>query len=151
MNWTQLKSIHLSRICLILFAFMLTAMDIFAYWIVGWFMSVSQALSGLADGYFLLAVIYSCSIFAWVLLAALWKLLKNMRRSIVFEASNVRSLRQTSWCCFGACAICFASTFFYVPLFLIAIPAGFVGLIVRIVKNVFEQAILMKDELDFTV
>ena len=34
---------------------------------------------------------------------------------------------------------------------LIAIAAGFMGLIVRIVKNVFEQAITMKDELDLTV
>ncbi|MFR1758596.1 MAG: DUF2975 domain-containing protein, partial [Christensenellaceae bacterium] len=59
--------------------------------------------------------------------------------------------RITSWCCFGACLICFASSFYCLPILLIAIAAGFMGLIVRIVKNVFEQAITMKDELDLTV
>ena len=33
----------------------------------------------------------------------------------------------------------------------IALAAGFTGLIVRVVKNVFQQAIAMKDELDLTV
>ncbi len=32
-----------------------------------------------------------------------------------------------------------------------SIAAGFMALIVRIVKNVFEQAIRMKDELDYTI
>ena len=57
----------------------------------------------------------------------------------------------TSWCCFGACLVSFASSLYWPPIMLVAIAAGFVGLIVRIVKNVFEQAITMKDELDFTV
>jgi hypothetical protein len=39
----------------------------------------------------------------------------------------------------------------YPLLLLVAIAAGFMGLIVRIVKNAFQQAIAMKDELDYTV
>ena len=37
------------------------------------------------------------------------------------------------------------------PAWLCVIVAGFTGLIVRVVKNVFQQAIAMKDELDLTV
>ena len=37
------------------------------------------------------------------------------------------------------------------PLFMLAAAAAFMALIVRIVKNVFQQAIAMKSELDLTV
>ncbi|HZW48883.1 MAG TPA: DUF2975 domain-containing protein [Bacillota bacterium] len=151
MNWNQNKSIFLSRVCIIAFALLLSAVDIGAYWIVTWLISVSSIPGGLLIGYLLMAVIYCCSILAWILLVSLWKLLKNMKAGIIFQVDNVRYLRLTSWCCFGVCVICFTCAFYYLPLILIAIAAGFIGLIVRIVKNVFEQARAMKEELDFTV
>jgi chromate transport protein ChrA len=82
---------------------------------------------------------------------SLHRLLGNIRGGIVFARENVKELRRTSWCCFGVCAICLLSTAYYMPFLLISVAAGFVGLIVRIVKNTFEQAIAMKEELDFTV
>lgn len=151
MNWNQNKSILLSRVCIIAFAVLLTAVDFGAYWLVAWLISISSVLGGLQNRSLLFAVIYCCSILAWILLFSLWKLLQNMKAGIIFQADNVRYLRLTSWCCFGVCAICCTSAFFYVPMILIAISAGFIGLIVRIVKNVFEQARAMKEELDFTV
>lgn len=151
MNWNQNKSILLSRICIIAFAVLLAAIDIGAYWLVAWLISISSVLGGLQNSNLLFVIIYSCSILAWILLFSLWKLLQNMKAGIIFQADNVRYLRLTSWCCFGVCAICCTGTFFYVPMILIAIAAGFIGLIVRIVKNVFEQARAMKEELDFTV
>ena len=33
----------------------------------------------------------------------------------------------------------------------LAVAAGFMALIVRVLKNAFEQAVRMKDELDYTV
>lgn len=39
----------------------------------------------------------------------------------------------------------------YLPFFVAAMAAAFMALIVRIVKNAFQQALLMKDELDYTV
>ena len=56
-----------------------------------------------------------------------------------------------SWCCVGAGLICLVSGVYYLPFAAIAIAAGFMALIVRIVKNVFRQAILMKDDLDLTI
>ena len=69
----------------------------------------------------------------------------------VFIPENIRCLRIVSWCCVAAGAICLVSTLFYIPFAAIATAAGFMALIVRIVKNVFEQAIRMKDELDYTI
>ena len=81
----------------------------------------------------------------------LWKLLANIQRGMVFEMTSVKYLRITAWCCAGVCIICFLSALYYTPFILISVAAGFMALIVRIIKNVFEQAISMKDELDFTV
>jgi len=151
MDWNKDKSILLSQICVAIFTLLLTAADIGAYWLVGWFMEVSRTLSCLKDGYLLLASLYSCSIFAWILLVNLWRLLGNIRLGMVFDTTSIKYLRITSWCCAGVCFICFVSTIYYIPFILISIAAGFMALIVRIVKNIFEQAISMKDELDLTV
>ena len=80
------------------------------------------------------------------------RLLKNLQAARVFIPENVRLLRIVSYCCFFAAMFCavFAAGFL-VTLWIVVMAAGFVGLIVRIVKNVFEQAIVMQDELDFTV
>lgn len=151
MNWDKDKSILLSRVCIVIFGALLAVADIGSYWLVSWFMWVSHTLSGLKDGILLMITIYSCSIFAWILLVNLWKLLTNIQQGMVFEMTSVKYLRIAAWCCAGVCFICFLSTIYYTPFILISVAAGFMALIVRIIKNVFEQAISMKDELDLTV
>ena len=54
-------------------------------------------------------------------------------------------------CCAGAGLVCLGSTFWYLPFAAVAVAACFMALIVRIVKNVFQQALAMKSELDLTV
>lgn len=149
MNWNTNKSIILSQVCVAVFALLLAALDIGAYWAVGWYIG----LRGMAwqQGAGMTATIYLCSVFGWLLLWQMWRLLGNIRRGEVFIPGNVRCLRLVSWCCVGAGAVCLASSFFYLPFAAVAIAAGFMALIVRIVKNVFEQAIRMKDELDYTI
>ena len=87
----------------------------------------------------------------WLLLWSMWRLLGNLRRERVFVAENVRSLRRVSWCCAAAASICLLSCLYYLPFIFAAGAAAFMALIVRIVKNVFQQAIAMKSELDLTV
>ena len=60
-------------------------------------------------------------------------------------------LRSVSWYCIWVALICLVSCVCYVPFVFVAIAAAFMALIVRIVKNVFQQAISMKSELDLTV
>ena len=99
----------------------------------------------------MMLTIYLCSVFGWILLWKLWRLLANIRAQVIFDARNVALLRAVSWCCVGAGLICLVSGVYYLPFAVIAIAAGFMALIVRIVKNVFQQAILMKDDLDLTI
>jgi hypothetical protein len=69
----------------------------------------------------------------------------------VFIARNVKYLRIASWACAAISLIYLLSAAYYLPLLIVAIAAGFLALIIRIIKNVFEQANAMKYELDLTV
>ncbi len=151
MNWNQNKSVILSRVCVIFFAVLLAALDLSAYWTTRYFVDLSGQLSG-PQYLHLMILFYLCSAAGWAALWNLWRLLKNIRNSQVFVTENVALMRAVSWCCFAVGIICAAGTVIVYPLLLlVALAAGFMGLIVRIVKNAFEQAISMKDELDFTV
>lgn len=149
MNWNENKSVRLSQVCVVVFAALLLLLDVFCYAAVAWFIY----LRGMPwqTGILMMITIYLCSVFGWVLLWKLWRLLRNIRSQVVFDAENVALLRTVSWCCVGAGSICLASSVYYLPFSAVAIAAGFMALIVRIVKNVFEQAILMKDDLDLTI
>ena len=148
-NWNKDKSILLSQICTAIFALLLAALDIGCYWAVHWFIRLRNM--NWQKGIAFMVTIYLCSIFAWILLYGLWRLLGNMKSGQVFVEENVRRLRTVSWCCVGAGLICLVSTVYYIPFAAVGIAACFMALIVRIVKNVFQQAIAMKSELDLTV
>ncbi len=85
---------------------------------------------------------------------ALWflfRLLQNISSGEVFVDANVQCLRVLSWTCFLAAAICLASAFYYISYAFVAAMAGFMGLIMRVVKNVFAEAVAIKQENDFTI
>ena len=136
MNWSKSSSIELSRICVVLFMILLAALDIGCYWAVQWFVEIR--LMYWQYGVLMMVTIYLCSGFGWVLLVRLWQLLQNIRAQLVFDAKNVRLLR-------------LVSCLYYLPFIAVAIAAGFMALIVRIIKNIFQQAIDMKAELDLTI
>ena len=154
MNWNKDKSITLSRFCTVVFAVLLLALDIGCYWVVKRFSDISPVswkYSAACIEAVRVAAVYVCSVFAWILLWHLWKLLGNISREEVFTEENVRHLRVVSWCCLGAACICLVTSPVCLPFLFIAAAAGFMALIVRIVKNVFQQAIAMKSELDLTI
>ena len=64
---------------------------------------------------------------------------------------NIRLLRTVSLCCAAAALFCVAGCFFYLPFLLAVAAASFMALIVRIVENVFQKALDMKNELDLTI
>ena len=98
-------------------------------------------------------LLYLCSVLGWLLLHAMWRLLGNLRKEKVFTEENVRLLHRVSWCCAGAALLCLIGVGFYPPFLFAVAAAGFMALalIVRIVRNVFQQALLMKDELDLMI
>lgn len=149
MNWTKDKSILLSQVCVAVFAALLLALDAGGYWLARWY--VDLRAMGWQTGLGILAAFYGCSVFGWLCLYRLWRLLGNLRQARVFIEDNVSHLRSVSWCCVGVALICLAAALLYLPFLFLALAAGFMALIVRIVKNVFQQAIAMKAELDLTI
>lgn len=149
MKVTKDMSIRLTLACIYAFSLILLAADLFAFRWIGWYVS----WRGMRPESVLriTVTLYAASIFGWICLWALWKLLKNMKAELVFDAGNVRLLRIISWCCAFAALVFLAGGFGYPPFFLVAVAAAFMMLIVRVVKNVFQQAIEMKSELDLTI
>jgi hypothetical protein len=99
----------------------------------------------------LLATIYACTVPGLAALFSLDRLLANIKKKEVFIDKNVKHLRVISWCSFAVSAILFISGFYYLLFLLIAVAAAFFGLILRVVKNVIEQAVAIKKENDFTI
>ena len=151
MNWSNQNSVRLSKACVIFFAALLAFTDICCRHLVGYLMDLSPVLGGLRDGVALMAVVYVCSAPGWIALWSLWRILSRLGRGEVFVRANAADMRRTAWCCFAVTAVCFAGAWIYRPLLVISAAAGFMGLIVRIVKNCFQLAAEMKDELDLTV
>ena len=149
MEWTMKRSVTLSRACVVVFALCLLALDAGAYRLAEWF--VQTRLWAWQRGALLMSSIYCGSVFAWLCLYELWRLLRSIGRGEVFTDGNVRRMRVVSWCCAAAALLSAVSAAYYLPFGFVAVAAGFMALIVRIVKNAFQQAIAMKDELDLTV
>lgn len=99
----------------------------------------------------LLVTIYACAIPGLVALFSLDRLLANIKGKKVFIEKNVKHLRLISWCSFAVSGILFLSGFYYLLFLVVAIAAAFFGLILRVVKNVIEQAVIIKNENDFTI
>lgn len=147
MEWTNNRSIRLSRWLLYFFAAVVLAMDLGGLWLCRWMVGLVAHGSVAA----LMVCLYGCSIPAYILIWDMLRLLRNLQRELVFTAENTGFLRTVSYCCFAAGLVCLVGSMWFPMLLAITAAAGFVGLIVRIVKNVFQQAIAMKDELDYTV
>ncbi len=148
--WNERKSLVLSKVCVALFAAALLGIALTAPWFTRWVIGRAASLQAQHYPYFL-ATLYTGVPPAALLLFYLYRLLSNIGKSVVFEVQNARYLRHISWCCFFGTAICAVSALYYLPWALVGLAAAFVGLIVRIVKNVFAHAIVIKEENDLTV
>ena len=80
------------------------------------------------------------------------KLLLLVKKHLVFTDPAVSCLRTISWCCFIEAVLCLLTTkVFVLAHFAAAFVAGFLGLVLRVVKNVIEEAVALKAENDFTI
>lgn len=96
-------------------------------------------------------VFYPASVFAAVILYSLIKLLLSIRDGEVFIIENVKRLKVVSWCCVIIGVIAFIGGIFYLPFVLISCAGFFVGLLLRVLKNVMQKAVEIKEENDLTV
>ena len=148
--WNNGRSIILSKICVVIFALALLTGGIFAHRIITPldYAPLNTALGEVSP--FLLTV-YVGIIPAVALLVLLYMLLHRIGKGQVFVTQNVKTLRLISWCCFFGAFLSLASTLYYFTWILVAAAAAFMGLIVRIVKNVFAKAVELQEDADFTI
>lgn len=109
------------------------------------------ALTGSSVYLPMIITLYLAAAVALVIVTALDRLLSNIRHDKVFIPANVKILRLISYCCFAVSVIFIYFSFIRPFAWLVVIAAAFFGLILRVIKNVFEQAIVIKEENDFTI
>lgn len=98
-----------------------------------------------------LVYMYFVCVFALVASFMLILLLLRVLRSNVFSEKSVALIRGISWCCVGACVpLALCGVYFYSMIFL-SFAAAFLGLVLRVVKNVIEEATDLKKENDLTI
>ena len=97
---------------------------------------------------------FACLIFGIVADIVLLRLLSDIRRGEVFTLANVRRLRVISYCGFAialACAIGAVITMPRPAFIALGLVAGFLGLLMRVIKNVIDAARLLKEDADYTI
>lgn len=99
----------------------------------------------------IIATFYCILPFAAGVLCCLGMLLSNIAHEKVFIKQNISLLRAMSILLFVATLIFVAAGCFYMPFFLLALCAAFITLIVRVVKNCFAAAVILKDENELTI
>lgn len=154
--WCSKKSVKLSLIvCYVLVAVLM----IFVFFGTNIFELYMTAYRGFEpDGEkldFLLKVFvgcfYPCSVFAAGILYYLIKILRSIKVGDIFTQNNVKYLKLVSWFCFAIGIITFIGTFLYMPFCFIAAAGGFVGMLLRVCKNVMQSALEIKEENELTI
>ena len=149
--WNKDRSIILSQILIKVCYIGVAACSIAAPTIVRLYDEKVNALGDMSVYTPLLITLYACVPFAVIALVCLDILLWNIRRDKAFINQNVMLLRAISYCCF-----CVAVIFIYFSIlkpfaFAIVFAAFFFGIILRVVKNCFQQATAIREENDFTI
>ena len=124
---------------------------IFAPFIVRIYDNRIFALFGMSVYLPTIITLYLAAAAALVIVIALDRLLSNIRHGKVFTLCNVKILRLISYCCFAISVIFIYFSILRPFAWLVVIAAAFFGLILRVIKNVFEQAIEIKEENDFNI
>lgn len=78
-------------------------------------------------------------------------LLHRVRAGLVFTSGSVAIIRTISWCAILLGVVFVVLMFYFTLAFIVAFAAVFLGLCIRVVKNVIEEATEIKAENDFTV
>lgn len=148
--WNDKRSMMLSKVCTLLCLAFVAVVLVTGPRLVWWLMGISYN-ARLADARLFLATIYVGGVAAVALLLLLYRLLHNISRGQVFVPTNVALMRYISWGCFAGGVVGLVSALYYLPWGLVGAVACFAGLILRVLKNVFAQAVEIKTENDYTV
>lgn len=154
--WNRKSSVTLSVIICFAFVAILTLGLFFGPWVMKMWLCLYRGFdeNGVALHNLLMlfqACFYPCALFAYVTLYSLIRLLFNIKHDEIFIKENVQYLRRISWCCFAVAFITGFGGLQYIPFFFVTVAAAFIGLMLRVVKNVMESAIMIKAENELTI
>lgn len=149
--WNSAKSLNLSWVCTRILIVCVVVFAICLPWLLGFYVEVSPFYSRMWQAAPLMLVLYLCCLPALAALFCLERLLTNIKKGEIFVPVNVQYLRRISWCCFAAAAFLACGVYYYLAFIAVAIAAAFIGLILRVVKNVIQQAVEIKMENDYTI
>lgn len=154
--WNKDRSLILSIASCYAFAVVLTLAVFLAPWVIEfWFCRFrgweegGEAIRNMVRLFS--ACFYPSAPLAYVTLYSLLRLLGNIRRGDTFTRRNVSYLRRISWCCIAVGAITLVGGVLYLPFLAISVCAAFVGLMLRVVKNVMQCATEIKEENELTI
>ncbi|MBR3843926.1 MAG: DUF2975 domain-containing protein [Clostridia bacterium] len=154
--WNRDRSVTLSIVvCFIVVAILTIALFVGPWAIQLWFhLYRGWNINSFAMAKMLIlfaACFYPCSVFGYLSLYSLLRLLFNIKQENIFIRQNVKYLRRISWCCFIVAIITLIGGVFYIPYLFVAMAAGFVGLMLRIVKNILQSAVEIREENELTI
>lgn len=150
MYWSYRRSIVLTKLCILLFIAGYFAVLLGCPRMMDIFVRSSSSAAGKSRWLFITTV-YVCAIPIGILLMELWKLIGDIGLEEIFTAANIRRLRIISWMCFLTGAVCLASMAYYVFWGIIGACMSFMGLLIRVIKNTFERARELQEEVDYTI
>ena len=96
---------------------------------------------------------FFCLLFLPVLFAlyGMDRLLSNITAGILFSEENISWFRLISWACFFAAVFLLAGACLWPVLIFASGAIGFLGLFIRVIKNMIAEAIELKNENDYTI
>ena len=154
--WNSKKSIILTKFCILALMVISVIMMFFGRYLISRFLSITGGakinISKELSLYIITFISYILGIIAQVTLFCMFKFVTNLEKDLVFIPQNIKWLRFISFGCLSAGLLLIVVAVVYHKLYLIfSLAALFMMLIVRVIKNAFEQAVKMKEELDLTI
>lgn len=109
-------------------------------------------------GKYLIYPFYAVVPAGYAALVCLDKILTNIRSDIVFDEANVNLLNKITYCCLFAAAVGVVSYVIIAVIYksietvmLLALGEAFMALVVRVVRDVMQKAIEIKEDNDLVV
>lgn len=150
MKWSYQQSIFLTKVCILFFSAAYLGVVFTCPLMIERFVHYSTTASGKSKWLFD-ATIYACAVPVGILLWNLWKLVADIGLEEIFTDANIRRLRLISWMCFAVSLICLISMVYYLFWGIFAACLAFMGMLIRVIKNTFERARELKEEVDYTI
>lgn len=154
--WNSKRSIILTKFCILVLMLVSVIMMFCGKYLISRFLILTRGakidISNEFSFYIITFISYMLGIIALLTLFCMLRFIVNLENDLVFVPQNIKWLRFISYGCLSAGLLLIIATVVYHKLFLVlSLAALFMMLIVRVIKNAFEQAVEMKEELDLTI